>query len=149
MTEEVVAVEEKKNVIVVGDSEYPLIKKGRAQADQVAGIARWIKLYGLPAAQEVGTADMANGMQFLLNIVGGLSSDALIDLFIIISGCTYSEAEENFDIAQLIDIAIQTYEGQPSFKKVIDRFLPGLASTEPTENSKEESSMTSEEPTDG
>lgn len=147
MTEDV---NERKDVIIVGTSEYPLIKKGRAQADQVAGIARWIKLYGLPAAKEVGATNIAdNGMQFLLNVIGGLSSDALIDLFIIITGCQYSEAEEYFDIAQLIDVAVQTYENQPSFKKVIDRFLPGLASTEPTEISQKESSTTSEEPTDG
>jgi len=148
--EEVVAVVEQENVIIVGDSKYPLIKKGRKQAEQVAGIARWLKVYGLPATKEIDPTELGtNGIQSIMLLIGGLSADALIDLYMVVSGCSKKEAEEYFDVAQLIDIAVSTYESQQSFKKVIDRFLPGLTSSELSETPPDESSMISEEPTDG
>jgi len=156
MSEEIVqsveeVVDEKSDVIVVGKSEYPLIKRGRSQAEQVAGIARWIKVYGVPATQELeGITEGTTGVQFILSLIGGLTGDALINLYIVVTGCTTKEAEEYFDVAQLIDVAIATYEAQPSFQKLVDRFLPGLSSTQPSDTPPpDDSAMTSDQPTDG
>lgn len=143
---------EESKVIVVGESEYPLIKTGRAQADQVAGLARWIKVFGMPATQDMSAGSVdekVTGIQLILNLVGGLTGDALIDLYEVVTGCTKPEAETYFDVAQLIDVAIATYESQPSFQKLLDRFLPGFSSPTPSETSVDESSMISEKPTDG
>lgn len=135
-------------VVLVGEKEYNVIKRGRAQADQVLKITRWLATYGVRAADKAnknGGLQSDNWASLLAGLIEGLDADALIDLFTALIGCTKKEAEEYFDIATLVDAGIAIYEGQPSVRKLIDRFFSSSKSEEPSE----ELSTTSEQPTDG
>jgi len=128
------------NTVTIGKNEYKMIKTGRAQAEQVLALTRWISKYGLSAIkqlQDEGGGEIAadTGWEFLSKIVEYLTADALIDLFQAMTGCTKKEAEEYFDIAILIDVIIEVYEGNPSVRRLIDRFFsePDSEETEPEE----------------
>lgn len=83
---------EKLEVVVVGDSEYRVIKTGRAQAEQVLSLTRWLSKHGLKAIREMqgdkDTLEFGNGFEFLTNFLDHLSVDAVIDLFQTLTGCT-------------------------------------------------------------
>ena len=86
--------------------------------------------------------DTASGLVFIGEIIGGLSPDALIDLYGLIIGCDPAFAEENFDIVDLIDAATAVYKGNSSIRKLIDRFFFPVSSIVDSV----EESMTSESP---
>lgn len=137
--------------IEVGNNKYPLVKKGRAQAEQVVSLTRWISKYGMEAfsqiqasAEEVQGKERS-GIEFILAAIGSLNADAILDLFVVVTGCTPAEAEEYFDVAQLIDAVTLVYQKQPAIRRVVERFF----SPQQSEESTEESSMTSEQPMDG
>ena len=135
--------------VEVADKTFELVKTGREQAEQVVALGKWVNQYGLPALEgmmnEEGEVTFEGGLDLLQGIIGSLTADALIDLFVVILGCSKKFANENFDIALLIDAVFEVYDAQPSLGKVLSRFF---SQTTSTENS-EESSTTSEEPTDG
>ena len=135
--------------VEVADKTFELVKTGREQAEQVVALGKWVNQYGLPALEgmmnEEGEVTFEGGLDLLQGIIGSLTADALIDLFVVILGCSKKFANENFDIAILIDAVFEVYDAQPSLGKVLSRFF---SQTTSTENS-EESSTTSEEPTDG
>lgn len=135
---------EKIEVVIVGESEYPIVKKGRAQARQVAALGQWLSKYGNQMLDDFLNTDAVNAPQMIIGIVGGLTEDSLLDLYMVVTGCSPEEADEYFDIAQLIDTAIAVYEQQPSVKKLVDRFFSDANSTD-----MEELPTTSEQPTDG
>lgn len=130
---------------VVDGKEYELIKKGRAQADQVIDLGKWISAYGLPAASllfdDQGNISFENGFDLISKVINVLDSDALIGLFSVIVGCSKKVSEKAFDAADLIDYTIYVYENQPSLKRVISRFFSEDSSDQDMES---ESSMTSE-----
>lgn len=125
------------SIITVAEKEFNLLRTGRDQAEQVIHIGKWLSQYGLPALQTLaddeGTIQVNSGFELLGAIVDNLSVDALIDLFTLIIGCSTKFANENFDIAILIDAATIMYESQPSFQKVISRFFSPTTSTNDTE----------------
>ncbi len=135
--------------IEVAGKTFELVKTGRGQAEQVVALGKWMNQYGLPALEgmmnEEGEVAFEGGLDLLQEIIGVLTVDALIDLFVVILGCSKKFADENFDIAILIDAVIELYDAQPSLGKVLGRFF---SQTTSIENS-DESSTTSEEPTDG
>lgn len=136
--------------IVVGNSEYPLVKKGRAQAEQVEELLEWLGRYGGKFFDEMtneeGDVEISTSIPVLINDIAGIvTADALIELYIVVTGCTEEEAEEHFDIAQLIDVTIEVLDKQKSFQKVVNRFFSKKSSTNPME----ELSTKSEELTDG
>lgn len=136
--------------IVVGNSEYPLVKKGRAQAEQIEDLLQWLGSYGGKFFDEMtnaeGEVEINTSIPLLIEDVSRVvTADALIELYIVVTGCTEEEAEEHFDVAQLIDVTIEVFEQQESFKKVVNRFFSKKSSTNPMA----ELSTKSEKPTDG
>lgn len=139
---------EKGKVVVAGE-EFNVIKTGRDQASQVLAIAKWIKDHGADSlgsmANEEGEIKTEGGASFISNLVEGLTVDALIELYVIVLGCSKKFANEHFDIAVLIESLVLIYEEQPSFRRLFERFF----STSTLESDTEESSTKSEENTDG
>lgn len=141
------------SMVVVGGVEYQVVKTGRAQAEQALGITRWIGKYGIPIIDRLRNdkdevvIDEGRGMDFLIQILENLTADALIDLFQALVGCSQAAAEVHFDVATLIEVALTVYNEQPSIRRLIERFFsePSL----PEVQSSDESSTTSEQPTDG
>lgn len=137
------------STITVADRTFELVKSGREQAEQVVSLGKWMNQYGLPALEgmmnEEGEIEFSGGLDLLQEIIGGLTADALIDLYIVVLGCPKKFADTNFDIAILIDAMVEVYESQPSIGKVLSRFFSQTTSVE----SLDEPSMTSEETTDG
>ena len=135
--------------VEVAGRTFELVKTGRGQAEQVVALGKWVNQYGLPALEgmmnEEGEVTFEGGLDLLQGIIGSLTADALIDLFVVILGCSKKFANENFDIAILIDAVFEVYDAQPSLGKVLSRFFSQTTSTE----NLEEPSTTSEEPTDG
>ncbi len=135
--------------VEVAGRTFELVKTGRGQAEQVVALGKWVNQYGLPALEgmmnEEGEVTFEGGLDLLQGIIGSLTADALLDLFVVILGCSKKFANENFDIAILIDAVFEVYDAQPSLGKVLSRFF---SQTTSTENSEEPSTI-SEEPTDG
>lgn len=135
--------------VEVAGRTFELVKTGRGQAEQVVALGKWVNQYGLPALEgmmnEEGEVTFEGGLDLLQGIIGSLTADALLDLFVVILGCSKKFANENFDIALLIDAVFEVYDAQPSLGKVLSRFF---SQTTSTENSEEPSTI-SEEPTDG
>lgn len=131
--------------VAVGEQKYPVIKVGRAQAEQVVRITRWLSRHGARAIKEMQTDPNVNvaglgGVEVLGKFVETLDADALIDLFYALIGCSKEEAELYFDIATLIEVAVEVYERQTSVRRLIDRFFSSGSSKSTTE----EPSTTSE-----
>lgn len=144
MIDEVIYLDENHNMVING-KPYALITTGRQQAIQVQGLTKWIARHGssiltdLQNQEELGESD--NGIQFILDLVGQLDADALIDFFQALSGCTTEEAELYFDAAVLIEAVIVVYENHPTVRRLFERFF----STQDSEEEKQpESSTTSE-----
>lgn len=135
------------NMVEVCNKKYPIVKTGRAQAEQVVAFGKWFGKYGPEIVDGFQTEDNEgiSAMALIERILDVLSTDALIDLFGVVIGCPKKVSEECFDIAILIDVAIETYDKQPSIKRLIERFFSTPDSEQPTEDSSTES----EEPTDG
>ncbi len=135
--------------IEVADRIFELVKSGREQAEQVVSLGKWMNQYGLPALEgmmnEEGEIIFEGGLDLLQEIIGGLTADALIDLYIVVLGCSKKFADEHFDIATLIDAIVEVYEAQPSLGRVLSRFFSQTTSIEDSD----ESSTTSEDTTDG
>lgn len=136
--------------IIVGSSEYPLVKKGRAQAEQVEELLQWLGRYGGKFFDEMtnaeGDVEVSTDIPSLIvDISNVVTADALIELYIVVTGCTEEEAEDHFDVAQLIDVTVEVVDKQDSFKKVVNRFFSKRSSTKDMV----EPSTKSEKPTDG
>jgi hypothetical protein len=132
------------DVLIIEGREYQLVTRGRQQARQVAGLTKWASRYGAGVYDELqsqGTSGEEGGIQFLLNIIGMLNDDALIDLFQALSGCTTEEAELYFDAATLIEAGIVVYEKHPTVRKLLDRFF---STSDSEQGEPDESSTTSE-----
>lgn len=125
--------------VEVNGQQYDVIKTGRAQADQVLRITRWLAKYGVKAfrqtQKDTDKFEISDGMEFITGILESLTSDALVDMFQAIIGCAKEDAELYFDIAVLIEAVVMVYEGQPSVKRLIDRFFSTPSSPESTEES--------------
>lgn len=133
---------EKTTVITVAGEEFDVVKRGYDQAEQVISLMRWLSKYGTPALEGARGEDgelEAENAEDVLGILGKvfevLDPGALIDLYVLILGCSRDFAMEYFDIAVLIDAVITVYEEQPSFRKVFDRFFSTPALEEQVEDS--------------
>ena len=92
--------------IEVGSKKYTVIKTGRAQAEQVVQFTRWLSMYGpslLKDLQDVDEDALAagGGMAMITSILGNLSSDALIDLFTVLVGCSKKDSEKYFALLRV------------------------------------------------
>lgn len=113
--------------IEVGEKTYDLNKKGRSQAEQISNLIRWLSKYGTDIAEEItnedGDVSVPGNTQEIFSVLNGVvSADALIDLFVVVVGCSEKEADEHFDIIYLID-GVQALLMQERYIKVINRFF--------------------------
>lgn len=117
--------DETSTLMEVGGKQYELVKTGRAQADQVIQLTRWITKHGSKAVAAFSGEQInsSSGLSFLGNLVASLDGDALIDLFVTVVGCEKEDAEIYFDVAILIESVMIVYEKQPTIKRLVDRFF--------------------------
>lgn len=130
-------------VVIVGEKKYKVIKTGRAQAEQVLEIGRWLSKYGVSAVEELkkkndGKLEFEGGIEFLSAIVDVLTADALLDLFQALVGCTKEEAEEYFDISILVDVVVAIFQTNNSIRRLLERFFSTPNSSPTTEESSTE-----------
>lgn len=115
---------EQKHIVVVGDKEYELIKKGLAQAEQVTNLSKWLATYGLPIFEELsGGDDDTTNTELFKAVLNNLSTDALIQLFVLVIGCSKRIAEQEFDIGILVDSILIIWEEQPGLRNLVNRFF--------------------------
>jgi hypothetical protein len=123
--------------VEVGGKKYVVIKMGRAQAEQVLAISRWISAHGFKVMSVAGAQGQSiqadNAFEFLSKIIDLLTADALIDLFVALVGCPKEDAEIYFDIGILVDVILMVYEEQPAVRRLIDRFFSTPVSEEKPE----------------
>jgi hypothetical protein len=130
---------EQSDFVEVGEVQYRVVKTGRAQAEQVLLITKWITRYGMPAIQEMqkeksGTLEFNSGLDFISGVLDHLTADALIDLFQALVGCPKEDAEVYFDISILIDVLIRVYNENTAIQRVLERFFSIQDSTPSTED---------------
>lgn len=114
-------------VITIAGKEYELVKRGRAQAEQAIKFSHWLTKYALPLFEQFvtpeGDAPDLDYVELFSLILDGLSVDALIDLFILLTGCNKKEADEHFEIGILFDAAGVVWDNQPGLRRVVQRFF--------------------------
>ena len=115
--------------VQVGDKIYPLTKTGKAQAKQVADLLNWLGSYGQKLASVLvtdegdATENIMNSTWGMLTAIGQVASeDALVDLFVVVTGCSKSEADKFFSVNTLVD-GIQVLLSQEEYAQVINRFF--------------------------
>jgi len=116
--------------VMVGDKEYFLFKKGVGQAKQVSDLLNWLgaygeKLVGVFSNESGGdiTVESLGSPWAIITSIGSIVSEAaLIDLFIVVTGCSKKEANEHFSINTLID-GVQVLFSQEEYAKVLNRFF--------------------------
>jgi hypothetical protein len=119
-----------ETVFEIGGQSYNVVKKGVAQATQVSHLGVWLGKYGTQAYRAVqNSPDSAGGIAIIGIILSQLDTDALIELYSLLFGCGIDVANEEFDIAVLIDGALALYENSPTIKKVMNRFFSSNRST--------------------
>lgn len=125
------------NSVIIEGIEYNLLKRGRAQAEQLIALGRWINQYGIPAAtgmqDDKGEISFNSGTELLTKVLDVLTPDALLALFSLIVGCKSSVSEDNFDVGILIDALTYVYNNNPVVARAIKRFFSGGSSESVTE----------------
>lgn len=132
--------------IDVGGKAYKIVKTGREHAEQVVLLTKWLGAYGpgLLEGLQSNEEDIGGGLEMITQILANVTSDALIDLFQVLVGCSAKDAEKYFDVGILVEVALDVYENQPGIRRLIDRFF----STDELIESTEDSSTKLEESTD-
>ncbi len=127
-----------QTVFTIGEKEYNVVKKGVAQARQVSALGRWLSVYGAPAIRSFQADEsMQNATTFdiLVNLLGLLSDEALLELFSMIFGCGMDEANEYFEVDMLVEGMISLYQNQPAIKRLANRFFSAPKSKDTEEDS--------------
>lgn len=134
-------------VFEIGGEKFNVVKKGIAQARQLAGVSRWLAQYGTPAFRKLTEGDFNSmaGMEIAVVVLGAIDESGLLDLFQIVFGCNREIAEAEFDISLTIDGLVALYNGSPTIKKIADRFFSGASFGSTVDSS----STPSEAPTAG
>ena len=128
-------VEEEEEVVlptsvVVDGKEYILFKTGADQAQQVSDLLNWVGDYGdkladvLVSSEEDGVAvNVTENLWSLVAAIGKVASkEALIDLFVVVIGCSRKVADKHFSIVALVD-GVQVLFSQEDYVKVLNRFF--------------------------
>lgn len=138
----------KEGYVDVGGKQYKVVKTGREHAEQVVLLTRWLGIYGPHLLEGLQTTEdegiEGGGLGMITQILANVTSDALIDLFQVLTGCSQKDAEKYFDIGILVEVAMDMYENQPGIRRLIDRFF----STDESIEYMEDSSTKLEESTD-
>lgn len=122
-------------VFEIGGEKFDVVKKGTAQARQIASAANWLSRYGTQAFREASKAgENMGGIETMITVLGALDENALLELFQITFGCSREIAAEEFDAALAIDGLISLYTNSPTVKKLADRFFSqaSFESTDPS-----------------
>ena len=133
LIEEVVIEEEEIKLpesVFIGDKEYKLFKTGAGQAKQISDLMNWLGIYGenLVAAlvpdsgEELDVKTLGSTWSIITAIGKVASTDALLELFVVVVGCSKKEANEYFSINTLID-GVQVLLSQEEYAKVLNRFF--------------------------
>jgi hypothetical protein len=125
----------KSGVFTINGEEFTVVKRGRAQAEQVVNASTWLTRYGKDMYDKVSDSESASGLEIFMSIVESLSADALIDMFVVVFGCDKAFADEHFDVAMLIEGVVALYDGSNSVKELVSRFFSNSASKATTESS--------------
>lgn len=133
-----------------GEKLFPLIKRGRAQAEQIHQLGKWLYEHGGGLIDAISTRglednDLSGGLRIVSSALSKVTPDAMLGLYMILLGCELEFAEENFDLADLIDAVLTTYKEHPTIKKIVDRFFSGNSS----DAGETDDSTISSTPTDG
>lgn len=130
---------ESKTVFVVGEKEYNVVKVGIGQAQQVADLSKWLSRYGSEMAKALishnDSFTAESVMEVIASLMGVIDTQGVLNLFILVFGCTKREAEEYFDVSLLLEGATALAENQPAIKRIADRFFSERTSTPPMEES--------------
>lgn len=125
------------NTIEIAGKSFGLVKTGRDQAEQVIQLGKWVNTYGVPALQgmmnDEGEISFSSGFDLLGDVLQTLTVDALVDLYVLILGCSKQFANKHFDIGILVESLALVYESQPSIGRVLSRFFSLVSSEETTE----------------
>lgn len=129
---------------------WNLVRRGRAQAEQIHALGKWLYEHGGALIEAISTRgidedDLSTGLRMVSTALSKVTADAMLDLYVVLLGCPLEFAEENFDIADLIDVIMQVYKEHPTIKKIVDRFFSDNSS----DVGEAENSTTSNAPTDG
>lgn len=134
--EEVVElVEEEEEVVLptsieVGGVEYELHKTGADQAKQISDLLNWLGSYGEQLAgaviseqdSEEALSALGSTMGLIASIGKVSSQQALLDLFVVVIGCTKKVANEYFSVMKLVD-GVEVLLSQEEYAKVLNRFF--------------------------
>jgi len=141
----------KEGYIEVGGKQYKMVKTGRAHAEQVVLLTKWLGMYGPDLLKGLQTDDVegeeGGGLVMITQILANITSDALIDLFHVLIGCSKKDSEKYFDIGILVEVTMDVYENQPGIRRLIDRFFSTEESEEPTEDSSTKLEESTDTPT--
>jgi len=114
--------------IQLGDETFCLVRRGRAQLDQINRLREWLRVYAKPAIEkaypqgneDVKNAGIAEGIEL---VIGLLDADALVELGCILLLKDKEFVEEHFDISWIIDAIGRVVKFQPAFNKLIQGFF--------------------------
>jgi len=129
--------EDNVSTLEVAGKSFDLVKTGRGQAEQVIQLGKWVNTYGVPALQgmmnDEGEISFSSAFDLLGDVLETLTADALVDLYMLVLGCSKQFANKHFDIGTLIEALALVYESQPSIGRVLSRFFSLVSSEESTE----------------
>lgn len=144
-----------ETVFKICDNEYDVIKKGRAQAEQVVQFTKWIAKHAMPIVDKISSnqseEDTLEGLGgttwrgLFDGILTELNTDALLSLFVLVFGCSQKIADQCFDVGTLVAGITALWDNQPGIRNVVQRFF----STEQSSDNTVSLSIESEQPTDG
>lgn len=121
MTEEIEKTIEVQTVELNGIN-YLVVKKGIEQANQIAAFSNWLGKYALPSLNPEAEQTGVTG-NYILNLLSGLSGQALVDLFVIVVGCSKKVADEQFDFGVLVEAVMIFWDNQPGIQRIVNRFF--------------------------
>lgn len=121
-------VEDNPQSIRLGDETFHLVRRGRAQLDQINRLREWLRVYAKPAIEAAypsGDKDVAQGgvAEGIELVVGLLDADALVELGCILLLKDKEFVEEHFDIAWIIDAISKIVKYQPAFNRLVQGFF--------------------------
>jgi hypothetical protein len=74
-------------VFLIGNRRVSIKKRGRAQAEQIEGLNRWLKEHIAPLTQAVKSAsENAVGLDAIVSMMGQLTAEAQMDLSKVVLG---------------------------------------------------------------
>jgi hypothetical protein len=124
-------------IVEIGGKQFQPAKKGREQADQVVVAAQWLGTYGSKILAEVSDEDgqiqIGDVWELIDSISKAVTTDALIDLFVVVYGCPKSFANKHFDIGYLVEGLMILWDESPGIRQLVQRFFSSPDSTDTTE----------------